>query len=154
MKKRKLASVLAVVLLAGICIGAAAAWHSYTDYGWVLEANWDLLLPAEAGTKEVFQQDSGPSPHGDGIRYHVFSYKKEEPIRDLVAWQTEEQATLHTGSYSEAAERWLDDIGVPAEERPDYGACLYWYQCALDTNELLLFWDSRQSRLYVVESFF
>ena len=55
--------------------------------------------------------------------------------------------------YREAAEAWLDEIQVPAGDRPDYDGCLYWYRAQEDNSELLVFWDAEQNRLYFLESF-
>lgn len=157
MKRKKALLVLAVlVLLAVLGVGAAAAWHAhhaYSDYGRVMQANWGFALPKEARIKEVFQADSGPGFHGDGIRCHVFSYENAGPIRDMVPWQSEEQNTRFGESYSVTAEKWLHEIEVPEEERPDYGACVQWYQRDSDTDEMLLYWNQEQGRLYVLESF-
>lgn len=155
MKKRTIA--LALVLLAGLGVGAGVAWrvhHAYSDYGWVMEANWGFALPEQAGIKEVFQADSGPSFHGDGIRYHVFSYEHAEHIQEMTKWQSEEQNTRFGERYSVSAEKWLNEIQVAPEERPDYSACVFYYQRDLDTNEMLLCWNQKQGRLYVLESFF
>ena len=42
-------------------------------------------------------------------------------------------------SYAEFAEKCLDIIDVPSEERPDYKESVYWYrEREIDLSELLL----------------
>lgn len=42
------------------------------DYTAVVKLNWDLALPES--WEEIYKADSGPSFHGDGMRYHVLQY--------------------------------------------------------------------------------
>ena len=119
----------------------------------MLDANWGFSLPAEAKCKNVYEKDAGPSFHGDGIRYHVFSYKNEESIETLLEWSETESGTLFHGNYSNAAEVWLGEIDVPQEERPEYEACVYWYANQEDNSEIIIFWNDVQDRLYIAESF-
>ena len=155
MKKRTMV-LLVVLLLAVVGVGAVGVYrvqHAYSDYGRVMEANWGFALPEEAGIQEVFEADEGPSFHGDGIRYHVFSYEQEAPIQEMTKWQTEDPRV--GSSYTAKAEKWLDEIQVPQEERPDYSACVFYEQRRqLETDEMLLCWNQEQGRLYVLESFF
>lgn len=131
----------------------ASAAACSTDYAQVIKQNWELTLPQEAGFAQAYSADSGDSFFGDGERYHVFTYENAQPVEDMVAWQANEESTAYYDSYSKAAEAMLDAIDVPEDERPDYARCLYWYCGKDDNDELLLFWDRSQSKLYVVESF-
>ena len=83
-----------VLILCIVCILAAAtavcgirAWREFTGYSSVLKANWDLELPYKADCREAFIKNDEPSFHGDGIRYHVFSYEKEETLETWLPWQ-------------------------------------------------------------------
>ena len=129
-----------------------AAWNYFSDYARVLKANWDFSLPASSSYQEIYSQDSEASFHGDGIRYHIFSYKEPEEISKMFLWQTTEQKTIYYTSYSEAANEWLNEISVPFKDRPNYGECSYWYQAQDDNSEIIIFWDKNQYRLYIVES--
>ncbi|MBQ6865080.1 MAG: hypothetical protein IJO14_12690 [Clostridia bacterium] len=82
MKKRALAiaTVLSVMLTG---IGILKLFPSYAS---VIKSNWDISLPIKAVLTETYEKDSGASFHGDGVRYHVFSYKYEEII---VFWDSE-----------------------------------------------------------------
>ena len=90
MKKKR---ILLIVLIALISV-----WTIYKSivpsYASVLEANWDIKLPIKAFCKEVYKADTGPSFHGDGIRYHVFSYKNDSPIENMVFWSDVNGKTL------------------------------------------------------------
>lgn len=150
MKKKRIVIVIAVcILVAFCCIG----WRVFSNYSRIIEANWGITLPWKARLTEVYQQDSGPSFHGDGVRYHVYSYKYEDYIDLMFAWPPTEYPTNFYATTSEAAEAWLDEIVVPAEERPDYANCSSWHKSQEDNSEIIFFWDSEQNRLYIVENF-
>lgn len=147
-KKRIVAVLLCVVLIAGI-----VGWGVMTNYSRVLNANWGISLPFKALCTEIYEKDSGASFHGDGIRYHVFSYKYEDYIDLMFAWGSGQHGTNYYPSVSEAAEAWLDKINVPDEQRPSYSECLSWHRSRDDNSEIIFFWDNDENRLYIVESF-
>ncbi len=153
MKKKKTKAALLIGSVAMIIIGATVAWNIVFDYSKILKANWGFSIPSESRYSEIYSKDSGMSFHGDGIRYHIFSYKKEEAINEMVMWQSTEQSTVFCSSYSEAATEWLDEIDVPLEKRPNYTECYYWYQTQNDYNEIIIFLDKSQKKLYFVEIF-
>lgn len=148
-KKRIVLAAVAVILIAGCCIG----WKVFSAYSRVIEANWGITLPWKARLTEIYEKDSGASFHGDGVRYHVYSYKYEDYIDLMFAWPPTEYPTIYYGTTSEAAEAWLDEIDVPAEERPDYEKCSSWHKSQEDNSEIIFFWDSEQNHLYIVENF-
>lgn len=133
-------------LAAGAC-GAAllvfAGWHFFTDYSYTLNANWGFSLPA--GTAQVYQQDSGASFHGDGLRYHVFTCREApDSLPDGQA--------ADSGFAARLAEEWLDQLDVPAAQRPDYSRCQAEYRTRNGgADQLLAFLDGE--RLYLLESF-
>ena len=158
MKKKR---ILLVVLIALISV-----WTIYKSivpsYASVLEANWDIELPIKAFCKEVYEADTGPSFHGDGIRYHVFSYKNDSPIENMVSWsdvngktlawsQTEGEEKIYQ-TYSEASDIWLNELDISAEQYPDYDACFCRYKNAHDNSEIIIFWNPEINRLYIVEN--
>lgn len=134
------------VLAAGACGMALlvfAGWHFLINYSYTLNANWGFSLPA--GTAQVYRQDSGASFHGDGLRYHVFTCR-EGPDGLL-----DGQATS-SGSAAQLAEAWLDQLEVPAAQRPDYSQCQAGYRTQNGgADQLLAFWDGE--KLYLLESF-
>ena len=149
MKKKRILLVVLVTLI--------SVWTIYKSivpsYASVLEANWGVELPIKALCKEVYKADTGPSFHGDGIRYHVFSYRYEDYIDLMFAWSGNlENKTLFYRSYSEASDIWLDELDIPEEQYPDYDACFCWYKSEHDNSEILIFWNPEINRLYIVEN--
>ena len=148
MKKKTMAiigGIVCVVLIAA----AAACW--LTDYSVALKANWGFSLPLRAGCTEIYAADTGPSFHGDGTRYHVFSYKREDPIASMLAWTEEGGATLYHASCREAAEEWLDELDIPAELRPDFENCVYWHDIRSGNCEIIVFWNKTEEILATLE---
>lgn len=149
MKKRNWLIAVAILLILFVA-GISKLLPSYSS---TLEANWVISLPRRARLTEIYQKDSGASFHGDGVRYHVFSYKYEDYIDLMFAWPPNKYPTNYYATTSEASEAWLDEIAVPAEERPDYSKCSSWHKSQEDNSEIIFFWDSEQNRLYIVENF-
>lgn len=153
MKKKKIIMSTVLVAAIAIVIGLACVWGHLSDYSNTLNANWGFELPSKSHYKEIYSNDSGASFHGDGIRYHIFSYKEAEPIREMLDWSREEGETIFHYSYEEATAQWLSRIEVPAEKLPDYSQCQYWYASRRDNSEILMMWDASKNRVYIAESF-
>ncbi len=125
----------------------------YTDYAKTLSLNWGLSLPAEANYSEIYSKNADTGFHGDGVRYHIFSYREETAVNDMLFWQSYEKETKYHDCYSNAVNDWLDEIDVPPEERPNYNKCLYWYNTQEDGSEIIVLCDKNKSVLYIAESF-
>lgn len=151
-QKNLLIAIVCAVLLVCVIV-CFTACYSPSDYASAINANWGISLPAEAKYKQEYENSTEASFNGDGFRYHVFSYEKEEPIDKLLAWSQTERKTIYCDSIKEAALQWLNEIGVPKVNRPTYKDCVYWYQSQDDNSELLIFKDAAQKKLYVVECF-
>ena len=103
MNKRKIVVIsIVTVIVIIIVIGLALAWNHFNDYSTTLKANWGFSLPSKAHYSEVYSKDSGASFHGDGIRYHIFSYKEEQPVTEIFDWSNDEEKTIFNSSYQEA----------------------------------------------------
>lgn len=154
MKKKRtvLISVIAALSIV-VVIGTVSLWKHISDYSTTLNLNWGFSLPHEAHYSEEYSKDSGASFHGDGIRYHVFSYTEEKPINGMLAWKTGEESTKFYDRYSDAVNEWLSEIDVPGDKLPDYSKCSYWYGSQRDNSEIIVLWDSSKSRIYIAESF-
>ena len=135
-------AVILIIILTGIGI-----LRLFPSYASTIKSNWDISLPIKAVLTETYEKDSGSSFHGDGVRYHIFSYKYEDYIDLMFAWTPNEHKTR------EAAEAWLDEIDVPAEQRPDYSKCCSWSKSQDDNSEIIIFWDNELNKLYIVENF-
>ena len=158
MKKKKILLVIIVVLI--------SVWTIYRtivpSYSSVLEANWGIELPIKALCKEVYEADTGPSFHGDGIRYHVFSYVNSSEIEKMLPWSDVNGNTLawsqiqgedkNYQTYCEAADTWLAEQEIPQEQNPDYDNCFCWYKNANGNSEIIIFWNPEINRLYIVEN--
>lgn len=153
MKKKKiLVAIIGIVIL--LIIALIPIWNMIFSYSNVLEKNWGISIPFKSKYKEIYQKDSGASFHGDGIRYHIFSYEYEDYIDLMFAWDgTDNDNTIYHSSYSEAVSEWLKEIDVPKKYYPNYENCSFKYKSQDDNSELIILWDSEQNKLYVVESF-
>ncbi len=142
-----------VALLAGTGVGGALLWRAMgiARYSRALEANWNVELPRAALLREEYAADTGASFHGDGTRYNVFSYRYEDSIDLMFAWGSGGHETLYHDSLADAADEWLDALGVPAAHRPDAQNCSHWYKTKRDNSELLFFWDAERDLLYVLQ---
>lgn len=141
-------AVILIIILTGIGI-----LRLFPSYASTIKSNWDISLPIKAVLTETYEKDSGSSFHGDGVRYHIFSYKYEDYIDLMFAWTPNEHKTNFYPTTREAAEAWLDEIDVPAEQRPDYSKCCSWSKSQDDNSEIIIFWDNELNKLYIVENF-
>lgn len=142
--------VLAVLILASII----NIWNMlFPSYEEMYQGNWGFSLPKSSEYKEVYEKDTGSSFHGDGNRYHVYSYEVGEGIAEMVEWSEMEHNTNYFSSYHEAAEAWLTEIKVEKEAYPIFENVHYYYQRQEDNSELILIWDSVIKKIYVLESF-
>ena len=151
MKSKKVIVILVIILL--LIVSLIPIWNMMFSYSNVLEANWGISIPFKSKYKEIYQKDSDASFNGDGIRYHIFSYEYEDYIELMFAWDSTENNTIFSSSYSEAANQWLKEIGVPEERYPNYNNCSFKYKSQEDNSELIIFWDNEKNELYILESF-
>lgn len=147
--KRKWIYFLVLLLLAVLLFFP----RSKSSYLSVIQTNWGLPFPEEAQWTQVYQTDSGPSPHGDGWRYHVYSYEQEDTVAAMLPWTRETGETVFSESYADACEAWLDEIAVPADQRPDYENCRVFYAVQDDHSQLLIYWNVDMQTLSVAEFF-
>ena len=133
--------VLAVLL-------AVSFLQTAGDYMRTVNLNWELDLPASQGC--LYETDSGASFHGDGERYHVLEYAGDGRLEQALA----EQATPLPSAENPVTEI-LDDLSVPADQRPDFADCGVFTadHPSDDRNRLYLLVNSAGTRLYVVEFF-
>ena len=71
----------------------------------------------------------------------------------MFAWTPNEHKTNFYPTTREAAEAWLDEIDVPADERPDYSKCYSWSKSQDDNSEIIFLCDNELNKLYIVENF-
>ena len=133
--------VLAVLL-------AVSFLQTAGDYMRTVNLNWELDLPTSQGC--LYETDSGASFHGDGERYHVLEYAGDGRLEQALA----EQATPLPSAENPVTEI-LDNLSVPADQRPDFADCGVFTadHPSDDRNRLYLLVNSAGTRLYVVEFF-
>ena len=119
------------------------AWNMTAGYGDAVYRNWEVELPG--GYQQVYAVDDGPSFNGDGMRYHVLYYPAGVDLEDLLDWTEDGD----TGGAVEV----LDELDVPASERPDLSQCLLWYARQEDRSRIWLLWDREAATVYIVEFF-
>ena len=153
-------------ILLTILVALISTWTIYRwivpSYASVLKSNWGIELPVKAFCKEVYSEDAGPSFHGDGIRYHVFSYTNSSEIEKMLPWSDGNGNTLAWSqtqgegkryqTYHEATDLWLSELEIPQEQYPDYDSCFCWYKNAHDNSEIIVYLNSEINRLYIVEN--
>ncbi len=123
------------------------------DYAEVMEKNWGITLPTEAGYSQTYKKQGEQGFQGDGFRYHAFSCKENQPMLNAFAWSKTQRKTNFHDDYTSACESWLGEIGVPQSDRPDYAKCVFFYKSQQDMSEIILLFDESKGILYVVESF-
>lgn len=133
--------VLAVLL-------AVSFLQTAGDYMRTVNLNWELDLPTSQGC--LYETDSGASFHGDGERYHILEYAGDGRLEQALA----EQATPLPSAENPVTEI-LEDLSVPADQRPDFADCGVFTadHPSDDRNRLYLLVNSAGTRLYVVEFF-
>ncbi len=124
-----------VFLLAGCCSNQI-----------LLELNWDIRLPWNA--QELYHVDTGPSFHGDGKKYTVFTSEYPEKIE----WSEEQGPTEYTSDYGEFMEGIYQELSVPEDEKADLTQCVYFYFLREDGSQLLLLYNEDEKLLYGVEA--
>ena len=148
--KKKVVITVVVLIMLFVVIGFL---RLFTSYAFTIKSNWDISLPVKAVLTEIYEKDSGSSFHGDGVRYHVFSYKYEDYIDLMFAWTPNEHKTNFYPTTREATQAWLDEIDVPSDERPDYSKCCSWSKSQDDNSEIIFLWDNELNKLYIIENF-
>ncbi len=151
MRKKKLITILIIIII-GLSLSGIIIYTKSTNYSNILKINWKIELPKNS-IKEIYSADSGASFLGDGIRYHIFSYKKDEQIKEMLDWTKEEKETIFYSTYKESINAWLNKIKVSKENYPNYSNCKYWYNKQEDNSEIIILWDNKENKLYVVEEF-
>jgi len=140
-------------LICAVVAATAIIGTVKSDYTTTYPKNWSIAIPFNAYCNEVYAKDSGSSFHGDGLRYHVYTYQDGAYIEKMLKWSDTEGETLWSGSYSEAADAWLAELEASSEFYPDYASCVYSYRVQEDNSELIAIWDETAGMLYMLESF-
>lgn len=147
-KKWFLPAILAVVLalpVARYTILYLLA-PGYAGHFDVVESNWGVRLPWDAGWQEVYGNNQRGGFHGDGLSYYVYTCEEGVAMDGLFDWQTTK--TPHAD-----CETWLDALGVPADVRPPYTECGMKRMTQPGGDEILFWWYSAAKTIYIAESY-
>lgn len=150
MKKK---TIISIIFACMIIVSGIMYCNYSKDYNHVIKENWNISIPSDSDYSEVYSKDAESSFNGDGVRYHVFTYENEEPIEKMFSWKKDQGETIYDGNYIDATNKWLDEINVLAISRPQHTDCVYWYKSHEDHSEIIILWNKKEKRLYVVESF-
>lgn len=146
--------LMTIAIIAIIAVGCAFVWPLQNDYSEALKINWDIELPRDANCSlEYSTNEDASSVLGDGLRYHVFSYEKQDAIKKFLEWPDSESATIYHNTYTEAVKQWLEELDVPTNWCPEYNGSRYYYTSQSDNSELIILWDCEAKLLHIVESF-
>lgn len=114
------------------------------DRKWACEQNFETTLPEKL--HEDYYASTGPSFHGDGIHYSVYSPKKEIPS-DFFA----DFSDGCNPEYKEEILSWLDEINAPSENRPDFENPCRVKLIQKYENKLYLLYDQTANKFYVIQ---
>lgn len=153
MRNKRHRWILIAFLVIGILYVAYQAFV-WTRYVHVIKLNWNIEFPIW-GCREIYNIDSGPSFHGDGMRYHIFQCSDREDIWGAVPWTEQEGQNRHGESFRAVTVEWLDVLEVPIEYRPNYPVSDYYfyYDIQSDNSEIVIYFDEEEIKLYIIESF-
>ena len=118
----------------------------YAGHFDVVESNWGVTLPWDAGWQEVYGDNRRGGFHGDGLSYFVYTCEDGGEMDALFDWETTQ--TPHA-----ACQRWLDELDVPAVMRPPYTECGMKRMTKAGGDEILFWWHSDTKTLYIAESY-
>lgn len=133
------------VLLAVVLV--ATFWFlSKPTYLHIIKLNWEVDLPT--GCEQLYEQDTGPSFHGDGLRYHVFAYRRAPKLEgDWLA------APLAEADRQEV-ERILSKLQVDGADAPAFERVTHTLtRRQRDNSTLYMLYAADNQRLFVIEHF-
>lgn len=152
--KTTIISIFLIIVICSFCL-LLKFYFSTNSYIKVLKMNWNIELPREEDN--MLFHYSEPSPHGDGIRYHVIDYPSDETKQSQnIVFQLEKNfigASQPTEDQIEYVNQLLNQIDVDDKYIPDWNRCELVYKRQKDNSELFMFYYSSTATLYIVESF-
>ena len=115
----------------------------YTE---IIKINWYINLPSSY--KEIYSIESEVSVHGDGERYHVFEYTKENEINQSVDWENNKDKYIET-----EIDKVLSTLNVPKENMPNFQSNYKYYTTWKDksSSKIYLIFITDTKKLYVIE---
>lgn len=140
---------IAVIILWWIWFFAYKAMNDYTN---IIRLNRWIEIPKKLGYEELYSKDQWASFHGDGVRYHVYSYENEEVVESMLDWinvlETEET------DFFGLADIRLDKLDIKTKYSPIITQVIYaYYNKQQDNSEILILRNDIEKKLYIIESF-
>lgn len=137
-------TILVIVILVGLFLYE----QINKPYSEIIYMNWSIILPNSY--KEIYSVDSGASFHGDGERYHIFKYTKEDEISLSVNWENNKDIAIET-----ATEKILNTLNVSKENMPNFQSKYKYYtKLKDDSSKIYLIFDTDIKKLYIIEDIF
>lgn len=158
MNKKLKTVIYCILMLIALFVVIMMLWMHFSTkpYPKVIQKNWQIEVPSE-GARNLYSY-SEPSPHGDGIRYHVIDYEignESKRVQNSVFQLG--KIFLHAAQPTESqiayVEELLQETTVPEDEFPDWEKCQLVSEKKDDSSEIFMFYWSGTGTLYVVESF-
>lgn len=117
-------------------------------YAEVIDINWSIKLPDSY--KEIYSIESEATVHGDGERYHVFQYAKENDINQAVNWESNKDKSIET-----KVNKVLSELSVSKENMPDFQNNYKYYTELKDKmSKIYLVYFPDTKKLYVIEDIY
>ena len=134
-----------LLLLAAVLM--AASWVlSKPTYLHIIRLNWEVDLPA--GCAQLYERDTGPSFHGDGVRYHVFAYHRTPKLTD--DWRAEPL----TETQRQQVKDLISKLQVDGADAPDFDRVTHTLtRRQRDNSTLYMLYMADDQSLYVIEHF-
>lgn len=125
------------------------------DYTNIIRLNRWVKIPEEANYKEIYSKNSGSSFHGDGLRYHVYSYENEEPIAWMVDWSgnIKLNPAVYYDSYVWGIYDSLQEMYSSEENSDKLNNLNFWHKWQDDNSEIIMIQDKEAKKIYIIESF-
>lgn len=145
---RKILIITLIIAFVFILCPIGITYFSTNPYTKVINMNWKIELPNKDAN--VVYSYSLPSPHGDGIRYHVIDYPNENnPILDDVFCKSEKPTEKQITHVRDL----LSNEKIEKDVFSEFDNCELVYLKQDDYSELFLFYNRDTKTVYVVESF-
>ena len=151
MGKKNRGITLLVIIILLISIGIFLIFNfnkEHNIYSNIVESNWKIELPSEY--KEIYSCDSGDSFLGDGERYHVFEYKDNSDIDNVLDWKSDKNIILES-----EVNRVLSSLNIDTVYSPDFQQeYKYYFKSEIaDSSKLYIILAQDNSTIYIIEHF-
>lgn len=118
---------------------------SYTK---IIDTNWSIKLPNLY--RKIYYIDSGSSFHGDGQRYTILKYTKEDDINKSVNWKNIKDKSIET-----EINKVLSTLNIPKENMPNFQSNYKYYTAVKhDSSKIYLLFFNDIEKLYVIEDIY